>query len=49
VTGDITEDTIWESGKDYLIKGEVIVEEGVVLRINNNVNIGIATKKSTHS
>ena len=46
VTEDITEDTIWESGNDYIVKGEIVVEENALLTIKKDVNV-ILTSNST--
>jgi hypothetical protein len=35
----IMEDTVWESGKDYVVKGEVAISENAVLRINRDVTV----------
>jgi len=33
VSGSISEDVVWESGKDYMVTGDVTVLEGVTLTI----------------
>ncbi len=37
VSGPITEDTVWESGKEYYVTGDVIVEAGATLTIRPDV------------
>ena len=37
--GLITRDTVWERGKDYLVVGDVVVEEGSTLTIEPDVRI----------
>ena len=37
VSGSITEDAVWESGKEYLVTGDVIVEVGATLTIQPDV------------
>jgi parallel beta-helix repeat protein len=39
VKSPITADAIWESGKDYLVHGEVVVEQNVMLTIEKDVNV----------
>ena len=33
VSGSISEDAVWESGKEYYVTGDVIVEAGAMLTI----------------
>ena len=39
VSGSIREDTVWESRKEYVVTGDVTVEEGVTLTIQPDVQI----------
>jgi len=39
VTEDITKDTIWESGNDYIIRKTIVVEENIKLKINPDVRV----------
>ena len=39
VSGPISEDTVWEQGKDYVVVGDVVVEENSVLTIEPDVCI----------
>ena len=39
VDQDITEDTVWESGKDYIIKKSVTVSKNKLLHIEAGTNI----------
>lgn len=39
VTGDITENTVWESGKDYIVHGTVVVGENATLTIEKDVHV----------
>jgi len=39
VTGSITENTVWETGKEYVVEGVVTVEQGVSLNINGKVTV----------
>ena len=33
VSGPITEDAVWESGKEYYVTGDIVVEQGATLTI----------------
>lgn len=46
VDQDITEDTVWESGCDVLLKGRVVVEAGICLTIKPSVNIIFEDERS---
>lgn len=46
VTEDITEDTVWASGNDYLINGKVVVSEGALLTIIGNVAVLFCADKN---
>ena len=37
MSGSITEDTVWERGKEYYVTADVTVEEGVTLTIQPDV------------
>ena len=37
MSGPISEDAVWESGKEYVVTGDVIVEAGVTLTIQPDV------------
>ena len=37
VSGPISEDAVWESGKDYVVTGDVTVEAGATLTIQPEV------------
>ena len=37
VSGSIAEDTVWESGKEYVVTGDVMVEAGATLTIEPEV------------
>jgi len=37
VSGSISEDTVWESGKEYYVTGDVMVEAGAALTIQPDV------------
>lgn len=39
VQSPITQNTTWESGNDYIIRGTVTVEENAMLTINRDVNV----------
>lgn len=39
VTDNIIEDTVWKSGKDYIIRGTVVVEENITLAIEKDVHV----------
>ena len=39
VSDSITQDTVWEQGKDYLVVGDVVVEQNSVLTIEPDVHI----------
>jgi hypothetical protein len=39
VDEDITVDTVWESGKDYVVRGRVEISEGAVLEISGGARI----------
>ena len=39
VSGSITEDTVWEQGKDYVVVGDVVVEGHSLLTIEPDVRI----------
>ena len=39
VSGSISEDAVWESGKDYVVVGDVVVEENSVLTIEPDMRI----------
>jgi len=43
---DITEDTVWESGKDFLVVGRVAIDVGVRLYIEGDVTISFKNKNS---
>ncbi|MBN2105289.1 right-handed parallel beta-helix repeat-containing protein [bacterium] len=39
VDADITEDTVWESGKDYIVKGLIFVHENALLKVQSGACI----------
>ncbi|HID09739.1 MAG TPA: right-handed parallel beta-helix repeat-containing protein, partial [Candidatus Latescibacteria bacterium] len=39
VSGSIREDTVWERGKDYVVVGDVTVEQGATLTIQPDVRV----------
>ena len=39
VSGSLTEDTVWDQGKDYLVVGDVIVQQNSLLTIEPDVHI----------
>ena len=46
VSGPIAEDTVWESGKEYLVTGDVTVEVGVTLTIRPEVVVKFAHERA---
>ena len=46
VSGSISEDAVWESGKDYVVTGDVTVEEGATLTIEPNVVVKFAHERA---
>ena len=46
VSGVIGEDTVWESGKEYVVTGDVIVEQGVTLTIQPDVVVKLAHERA---
>ena len=42
VSGPISEDTVWESGKEYYVTGDVMVEAGATLTIQPDVVVKFA-------
>ncbi len=39
VSGSISEDTVWESGKEYVVTGDVTVEAGATLTLQPDVGV----------
>jgi len=39
VTQNITENTVWQNGKEYVVEGVVTVEQGVFLNITGEVTV----------
>jgi len=46
VSGSIVEDAVWESGKEYVVTGDVTVEEGVTLTIQPDVVVKFAHERA---
>jgi len=46
VSGPISEDTVWESGKKYYVTGDVTVEEGVTLTIQPDIVVKFAHERA---
>ena len=44
VSGSISEDTVWESGKEYVVTGDVTVEVGATLTIQPDVVVKFTHK-----
>ena len=40
VSGLIIQNTVWESGKDYVVTGDVTVKQGATLTIQPDVVVG---------
>jgi len=41
VSGSIREDTVWGKGRDYLVVGDVTVEQGVTLTIQPDMRVWV--------
>ena len=46
VSGPISEDAVWESGKEYLVTGDVTVEAGATLTIQPEVVVKFAHERA---
>jgi len=46
VSGPISEDVVWESGKEYLVTGDVTVEAGATLTIQPEVVVKFAHERA---
>jgi len=46
VSGWISEDTVWESGREYVVTGDVTVEAGVTLTIQPDVVVEFAHERA---
>ena len=44
VSGAISEDTVWDSADGYCLIGDVVVEEGVILEVNSDLEFGGQTE-----
>jgi len=46
VSGSISEDAVWESGKEYVVTGDVIVEAGATLTIQPEVVVKFSHERA---
>ena len=46
VSGSISEDAVWESGKEYVVTGDVMVEAGATLTIQPDVVVKFAHERA---
>ena len=46
VSGSIVEDALWESGKEYVVTGDVTVKQGVTLTIQPEVVVKFAHERA---
>ena len=46
VSGSISEDTVWESGKEYYVTGDVTVKQGATLTIQPDVVVKFAHERA---
>jgi len=46
VSGSIAEDTVWESGKEYVVTGDVTVEVGATLTLRPEVVVKFAHERA---
>ena len=46
VSGSIAEDAVWESGKEYVVTGDVTVEAGATLTIQPDVVVKFAHERA---
>ena len=46
MSGSISEDAVWESGKEYAVTGDVTVEAGATLTIQPEVVVKFAHKRA---
>ena len=46
VSGPISEDTVWQSGKEYVVTGDVTVEAGATLTIQPDVVVKFAHERA---
>ena len=46
VCGPITEDAVWESGKEYYVTGDIVVEQGATLTIQPDIVVKFAHERA---
>jgi len=46
VSGPISEDVVWESGKEYVVTGDVTVEAGATLTIQQDIVVKFAHERA---